>query len=41
MAQKGSEEEGNEEKNEEVVAKKDVQVVAEEKLEEIDLGSGS
>ena len=34
------EEEGNEEKDEEIVAKKDVQVVAEEELEEVDLGSG-
>ena len=30
-----------EENDEEVVAKKDVQVVAEEELEEVDLGSGS
>ena len=41
MAQKGSEEEGNEEKDEEVVTEKDVQVVAEEELEEVDLRSGS
>ena len=41
VAQKGSKEEGNEEKDEEVVAKNDVQVVAEEELEEVDLGSGS
>ena len=33
--------ESNEEKNEEVVAEKDVQVVAKEELEEVDLGSGS
>ena len=41
VAQKSSEEEGNEEKDEEVLAEKDVQVVAEEELEEVDLGSGS
>ena len=33
--------EGNEEKNEEVVAEKDVQVMAEEELEEVNLGSDS
>ena len=41
MAQKSSEEEGNEEKDEVVVAEKDVQVVAEKELEEVDLGFGS
>ena len=41
MTQENLEEEGNEEKDEEVVAKRDVQVVAEEELEEVDLGSGS
>ena len=39
MAQENSEEENNEEK--EVVVEKDGQVMAEEKLEEINLGSNS
>ena len=38
VAQESSEEGSNEEKNEEVIAEKDVQVMAEEKLEEINLG---
>ena len=38
VAQESLEEGSNEEKNEEVVAEKDVQVVAKEKLEEINLG---
>ena len=41
VAQENSEEEGNEEKNEGVTAEKDVQVVAKEELEEVDLRSGS
>ena len=41
MAQENSEEGSNEEKEEEVVAEKDEQVGAEEKLEEINLGSDS
>ena len=41
VAQESSEEEGNEENDEEVVAEKDVQVEAEEKLEEVNLGSDS
>ena len=39
VAQESSGEESNEEKDEEVVVEKDVQVMVEEKLEEIDLGS--
>ena len=39
MAQESSGEESNEEKDEEVVAEKDVQVTAKEKLEEVNLGS--
>ena len=39
VAQEGSEEESDAEKMEEVMAEKDVQVTAEERLEEIDLGS--
>ena len=38
MAQEGSGEETRKEKDEEFVAKKDAQVVAEERLEEINLG---
>ena len=41
LTQENSEVEGNEEKNEEVVAEKDVQVMAEEELEEVNLGSDS
>ena len=41
VAQESSEEESNEEKDEEVMVEKDVQVVVEEKLEEINLGSDS
>ena len=41
VAQENSEEGSNEEKEEEVVAEKDEQVGAEEKLEEINLGSDS
>ena len=41
VAQESSEEGSNEEKDKEVVVEKDVQVVAEEKLEEINLGSDS
>ena len=41
MAQESLEEGSNEEKDEEVIAKKDVQVMAEENLEEINLGSDS
>ena len=41
MTQEGSGEESNEEKEEEIAAEKDVQVMVEEKLEEIDLGSNS
>lgn len=37
MAQEGSEEENNTEKVEEVTVEKDVQAVAEERLEEVDL----
>ena len=39
VAQESSEEESNEEKDEEVVVEKDVQVMAEEKLEKVNLGS--
>jgi len=39
LAQEGSKEESNEEKEKEIAAEKDVQVMAEEKLEEIDLRS--
>jgi len=38
MAQDGSEEEGDTKSEKEIAAKKDAQVMAEEKLEEIDLG---
>ena len=38
MAQEGSEEETSKEKDDEFMAEKDAQVVAEEKLEEINLG---
>ena len=38
MAQEGLEEETSKEKDKEFVAEKDAQVVAEEKLEEINLG---
>ena len=41
MAQEGSEEETSKEKDEEFVVEKDAQVVAEEKLEEINLGFNS
>ena len=41
VAQENSEEGSNEEKEEEVVAEKDEQVGAEEKFEEINLGSDS
>ena len=41
VAQESSEEGSNEEKDEEVMVEKDVQVMAEEKLEEINLGSDS
>ena len=41
LTQENSEVEGNEEKNEEVVAEKDVQVMSEEELEEVNLGSDS
>ena len=41
VAQENSEEGSNEEKEKEVVAEKDEQVGAEEKLEEINLGSDS
>ena len=41
VAQEGSGEESNKEKDEKIVAKKEVQVVANEELEEVDLGSGS
>ena len=41
MAQEGSREESNKEKDEKNVAEKKVQVVAEEELEEVDLGSSS
>ena len=39
MAQEGSEEEINKEKEKEIAIEKDVQVMAEEKLEEINLMS--
>ena len=39
VAQENSEEENNTENEREVAAKKDVQVMAEEKLEEINLGT--
>ena len=41
MAQEGSKGEINKEKEEEFMIEKDAQVVAKEKLEEIDLGSSS
>ena len=41
VAQESSWEESNKEKDEKIVAKKEVQVVAEEELKEVDLGSGS
>ena len=41
VAQKSSGEESNKEKDEKIVAEKEVQVVVEEKLEEVDLGSSS
>ena len=41
MAQEGSGEESNEQKDEKIMAKNEVQVTAEEKLEEVDLGFGS
>ena len=41
MAQESSREESNKEKDEKIVAKKEVQVVVEEELEEVDLGFGS
>ena len=41
MAQESSGEEGNREKDEKILAKKEVQVVTEEELEEVDLGFGS
>ena len=41
MAQESSGEESNKEKDEKIVVEKEVQVVAEEELEEVDLGSGS
>ena len=41
MAQESLEEEGNKEKDEEVMAKKDVQVMAEEELVEVNMGSDS
>ena len=41
MAQESSGEESNKEKMKKIVAEKEVQVVAEEKLEEVDLGSSS
>ena len=41
VVQESSEEENNEGKNEEVMAKKEVQVTIEEEMEEVDLGSVS
>ena len=41
MAQESSGEESNKEKDEKIVAEKEVQVMAEEELEEVDLGFGS
>ena len=41
MAQESSEEESNKEKDEKIVTKNEVQVVAEEELEEVNLGFGS
>ena len=41
MAQEGSKEESNEQKDEKIMAENEVQVMAEEKLEEVDLGFGS
>ena len=41
VAQESSGEESNKEKDEKIVAKKEVQVVVEEELEEVDLGFGS
>ena len=38
VAQEGSREESNEEKYEKIVAEKEVQVVAEEELEDVNLG---
>ena len=41
VAQESSGEESNKEKDEKIVMKNEVQVVAEEELEEVDLGFGS
>ena len=41
MAQEGSGEESNEQKDEKIMVENEVQVMAEEKLEEVDLGFGS
>ena len=41
MAQESSGEESNKEKDEKIVVEKEVQVMAEEELEKVDLGSGS
>ena len=41
MPQEGSREKGNEEKDEKIVAENEVQVVAKEELEKVDLGFGS
>ena len=41
MAQESSGEEGNKEKDKKIVAEKEVQIVVEEELEEVDLGSSS
>jgi len=41
VAQESSREESNKEKDEKIVAEKEVQVVAKEELKEVDLGSGS
>ena len=39
MAQESLEEESNTEKKEEIIAEMDIQVAAEERLEEVDLGT--
>ena len=41
MAQESPREESNKEKDEKIVVEKEVQVVAEEELEEVNLGFGS
>ena len=41
MAQESSGEESNKKKDEKIMAEKEVQVIAEEELEEVDLGFGS